>query len=62
MLAQDEHLSVPLAQEMVEMLEDRPSAVVVRDEGDARLGLQWQINVFADLEAGFVDVNTASVK
>ena len=42
---------------MAEMLEARTESVIVRDEGDARLGLQWQANVMAELEGLYKDVN-----
>ena len=56
-LAREEGLAVSLAQEMAEMLEARTESVIVRDEGDARLGLQWQANVMAELEGLYKDVN-----
>lgn len=44
---------------MAELLETRNTSVLVRDEGDARLGLQWQVNVFAEQENLYKDVNYA---
>ena len=50
-IARLEGISVILATQMLELLEDADASLVVRDEGDTRLGIRWQLNLFEQLEA-----------
>ena len=56
-IAHHETISVQLAQEMIELLEDQDSSPIVRDEGDSRDGIRWQLNLFEKLEQEWIDVN-----
>lgn len=49
-IARQEGVSVILTTQMLELLEDADAPPVVRDEGDLRVGVRWQLNLFEELE------------
>lgn len=50
-IARQEGISVILATQMLELLEeDGGVPALVRDEGDLRVGVRWQLNLFEALE------------
>lgn len=49
-IARQEGISVILASQMLELLEDGKQPPLVRDEGDLRDGVRWQLNLFDELE------------
>ena len=59
-IAQLEGLSVALTQLLLELVEGQITARLVRDEGDSRQGVRWQINHFEALERQWQDVNNVA--
>ncbi|KAK9893474.1 hypothetical protein P389DRAFT_206904 [Cystobasidium minutum MCA 4210] len=49
-IARLEGISVILVTQMLELLEEADGCPVVRDEGDPRMGVRWQLNIFEQLE------------
>lgn len=49
-IARQEEISVILAMQMLELLEAGNSPPFVRDEGDLRAGVRWQLNLFNEFE------------
>jgi hypothetical protein len=49
-IARREGISVLLAQQMLELVENNGDSPIVRDEGDLRTALRWQPNLFEMLE------------
>lgn len=49
-IAREEGISVVLTMQLLELLEDGDLPSVVRDEGDSRSGVRWQLNLFEELE------------
>lgn len=49
-IARQEQISVILTMQMLQHLEDGESPPIVRDEGDLRAGVRWQLNLFDEFE------------